>query len=130
MNDIQKRFILFLLLCIPARFLLVFLAKKANIFYLKVMGFILLIPAIGFLYLFITKTRQTAGEVFGDKVWWHNLRLIHGLNFLLFGVLAIYGFKKAWIILLIDVIFGLISFFIYHYTNKNFNKLLIDYKIV
>jgi hypothetical protein len=42
----------------------------------------------------------------------------------LFAVSAIYGNKSAWIFLLIDVMFGLMSFIIHHYRNGDFAKLL------
>ena len=69
MNNIQKRFILFLIGCIGVRSLLVYLAKTSNQTFLMYMGLIGLIPAIGFFYLFLTGSRKTGAEVFGDKIW-------------------------------------------------------------
>ncbi len=127
MNSIQKRFALFLLLCIPARLILVFLAKVLKGFNLKILATILLIPAFGFLYLFFSGKRPTGGEVFGNKIWWNDLRPIHGLNYLVFSVLVFSGVwaNKAWLILLFDVVLGLIAFLAYHSKNNNFAKLLI-----
>ena len=82
------------------------------------MGYLLLLPAIGFIYIYLTNSRQTGAEVFGDKIWWNNLRPIHALLYLLFSYNAIQGNKNAWIYLLIDVLFGLISFLIYHLIIK------------
>ena len=59
MNAIQKRFTYFLFLCIPARLLLVFLAKNLKGTSLKIMATVLLIPGIGFLYLYLTGKRKT-----------------------------------------------------------------------
>jgi hypothetical protein len=123
MNTIQKRFLLFLIGCIGLRSLFVYLAKIANKTYLKYIGYLALIPAIGFIYLFLSGARQTGKEVFGDKIWWNNLRPIHGLLYLLFAYNAINGNKLAWIYLLIDVIIGLISFLSFHYYNNDFQKL-------
>jgi hypothetical protein len=114
MNTIQKRILLFLIGCIGTRLFLVYLAKNINIRLLKYMGYLALIPAIGFIYIYLTGSRQTGAEVFGDKIWWNNLRPIHGLLYLLFSYNAINGNKYAWIYLLIDVLFGLTSFLIYH----------------
>ena len=123
MNSIQKRFLLFLGLCIPTRLLLVYISKIVNLKYLRILGIITLLPAIGFLYLYFSGNRQTGLEVFGGKIWWTNLRIYHGLFYLIFSILAIFGVKNAWILLLIDTLFGLISFLIYHYIQKNFIKL-------
>jgi hypothetical protein len=123
MNTIQKRFLLFLIGCIGLRSLFVYLAKIANKTYLKYIGYLALIPAIGFIYLFLSGARQTGTEVFGSKIWWNNLRPIHGLLYLLFAYNAINGNKLAWVYLLIDVIIGLISFLSFHYYNNDFQKL-------
>ena len=124
MNTIQKRFLLFLIGCIGTRTLFVYLAKKANTTYLMYMGYLALLPAIGFIYLYLTGTRKTGPEVFGDKIWWNDLRPIHGLLYLLFAYNAINGNKNAWIYLLVDVIVGLTSFIWFHYYNGDFSKLV------
>jgi hypothetical protein len=123
MNIIQKRFILFLI-CILIRSFFVYLAKNVNINILKYLGYIAILPSIGFFYLFFTNSRKTGNEVFGDKIWWTNLRPIHGLLYSLFAYNSINGNKFSWIYLLIDVIIGLISFLTYHYYNNDFKHLL------
>jgi hypothetical protein len=125
MNDIQKRFLLFLIGCMGARSGLVYLAKTINKEYLKYMGYLALIPAIGFIYIYITKSRQTGAEVMGDKIWWNELRPFHALMYILFALYAINGNPQSWIFLLIDVIIGFISFIIFHYSQGNFSKLFI-----
>ena len=124
MNNIQKRFALFLCGCIPARLALVYLAKNIATEYLPLLGYITLIIGISFAYLFLSGTRQTGAEVFGDKIWWNNLRPIHSLFYLIFSYYAINKMRRGWIYLLYDVIFGLFSFLIFHYTNNDFQKLL------
>jgi hypothetical protein len=123
MNAMQKRFLLFLLGCIGTRSLFVYLAKNANSAYLMYMGYLALLPAISFFYIFLTDSRKTGAEVFGDKIWWNNLRPIHGLLYFLFAYNAIIGNKFAWIYLLIDVIVGLVSFLGFHYYNNDFMRL-------
>jgi len=122
MNTIQKRFLLFLFGCIGTRSLFVYLAKNASKTYLRYMGYLAILPAIGFFYLFLTGSRKTGPEVFGDKIWWNNLRPIHGIMYALFAYHAINGNDFAWIYLLIDVIIGLVSFLIFHVYNNSFNK--------
>jgi hypothetical protein len=123
MTDIQKRFLLFLIGCIGIRTLFVYLAKIASKPVLKVLGYLALLPAIGFFYLFFSGARKTGAEVFGDKIWWTNLRPIHGFLYLLFAYNAIQGIHFAWVYLLIDVIVGLISFLVFHYVNGDFTKI-------
>jgi hypothetical protein len=124
MNTIQKRFLLFLIGCIGTRTLFVYAAKNVDTTYLRYMGYLALLPAIGFFYIYFTGSRQTGAEVFGSKIWWNDLRPIHGLLYLLFAVNAIMGNKYAWIYLLVDVIFGLLSFLTFHYYNGDFTKVL------
>jgi hypothetical protein len=123
MNQLQKRILLFLLGCIGVRSLFVVIAKTININYLKYLGYLALLPAIGFIYIYLTGTRESRPETFGEKIWWNNLRPIHSILYLLFAYNAIIGNKQAWIYLLIDVVFGLISFLIHHYVKGDFYSL-------
>lgn len=123
MNNIQKRFLLFLLGCIPVRFLLAYIAKQVPKKYLPIIGYIALIPAIGFLYIYISGSRKTGPEVFGDKIWWNQLRPIHSLLYFLFAYNAINKNTNSWVYLLGDMILGLISFLYFHFVNNNFKKL-------
>jgi len=125
MNTIQKRFLLFLIGCIGTRSLFVYLAYMASATYLKYMGYLALLPAIGFFYLFLSGSRKTGGEVFGDKIWWNDLRPVHGTMYLLFAYNAINGNDFAWMYLLADVIIGFLSFLIFHYQNNSFKDLLV-----
>ena len=125
MNTIQKRFLLFLIGCIGTRTLIVYLAKNANVTYLKYMGYLSILPAVGFFYLFLTGSRKTGPEVFGDKIWWNDVRPIHGVMYFLFAYNAIYGDTSAWIYLLVDVVVGLGSLLLFHYYNNDFSKLLL-----
>ena len=115
MNTIQKRFLLFLIGCIGTRLLFVYIAKNIGLKMLKYMGYLFLLPAFGFIFIYLTGARKTGPEVFGDKIWWNDLRPIHGILYLLFAYNAIHGNKNAWIYLLIDVILGLTGFLIHHF---------------
>jgi len=102
----------------------VLLAKIANPTYLQYMGYVALLPAIGFFYIFLTGSRKTGAEVFGGTIWWNDLRPVHGLLYLLFAYNAITGNSFAWVYLLIDVLIGLTSFLVFHYMNNDFKELL------
>lgn len=126
MNTMQKRFALFLIGCIGSRSLLAYIAKIANPTFLKYMGYLALLPAIGFIYIFLTGSRQTGAEVFGEKIWWNMLRPVHSLLYFLFAYNAIIGNKSAWKFLLADVILGLISFITFHLHNGDFEKVIYN----
>jgi hypothetical protein len=125
MNKLQKRFTLFLLGCIPVRFLFVYIAKNIPINYLPLTAPITLIMGLGFFYTFFSGKKT--GSTFNQIAWWNNLRPIHGLLYILYSY---YSYKKnsdAYKILLFDVIFGLLSFLIYHITVGSFKKLFHIY---
>jgi len=124
MNDLHKRFLMFLVGCIGVRSLFVIIAKNANTEYLKYLGYLALLPAIGFMYIYLTGSRKTGAEVFGEKIWWNNLRPIHSILYFLFAYNAIIGNNESWIYLLVDVLIGLISFLIHHYLNGDIFVLL------
>ena len=124
MNEIRKRFLLFLIGCIGLRTLLAYGAKISSKTVLKYMGYISIIIGLGFLTIYFTGSRKTGPETFGDKIWWNDLRPVHGLLYLLFAYHAITGNSNAWLFLAVDVIIGLISFLWFHSSNGDFKKLL------
>ena len=54
MTPLQKRFLLFLVGCIGTRVLFTLLAKNSDIQYLPILGYIALLPAFGFFYIYVT----------------------------------------------------------------------------
>ena len=83
MDNIQKRFLLFLFGCMGMRLFLVYIAKNINTIYLPYLGYLALIPAFGFISIYLTGSRKTGPEVFGDQIWWNDLRPIHSLLYFL-----------------------------------------------
>jgi hypothetical protein len=124
MNNMQKRFMLFLLGCIPLRIIFMLLAKNASNNLLPYLGYLALLPAIGFTYIYLTGTRTTGPETFGSVIWWNKLRPLHAFLYFLFAFNAICKNQNAWIYLLMDIILGLFSFLVYHYKNADFSKLI------
>ena len=96
MNSIQKRFILFLVGCMGTRILFTLLAKNADIQYLPILGYIALLPAIGFFYIYVTDSRKTGLEVGGGKIWWNYLRPLHSILYFLFAYNAITKHANSW----------------------------------
>jgi hypothetical protein len=123
MNHLQKIFLMFLIGCIGVRLLFVIIAKYINAKYLKYLGYLALLPATGFMYIYLTGLRNNLGA-FGEKIWWNNLRPVHSILYFLFAYNAIKGNKNSWIYLLADVLISLISFLIHHYRNGDFSKLI------
>lgn len=123
MNNIQKRFLLFSI-CILVRFLLVSLAYYLPEKYVYYMSFPALLVSLGFFIIYFGNLRKIGAEVLGDKIWWNDLRPIHGLNYIIFAYMAFTFNKNSYIPLLIDVILGLLSFIIYHKSIGSFSFLL------
>jgi hypothetical protein len=119
MDTIYKRFFLFLIGCIGTRILFVIIAKNIYNKYLPYLGYLAMVPAIGFIYIYLTNSRQTGAEVFGGKIWWNNIRPIHGLLYGMFAYNAIKQNSGAYKYLLVDVIIGLISFLMHHKITLN-----------
>ena len=124
MNTLQKRFLAFLLLCIPTRIIIALIAKSVDQKYLPYLGYLAILPAIGFAYIFIFGKRKRGAETFGQKIWWNNLRPIHSFLFALFAYLAISKNKNSYIVLFADAFIGLVSFLYYHYSVDSFSKLV------
>ena len=124
MNQLQKVFLYFLIGCIGTRTLFVIIAKNINKKYLKYLGYLALLPAIGFMYIYVTGSRKTGVGAFGEKIWWTNLRPVHSILYFLFAYNAIIGNKQSWIYLLADVLIAFISFLIHHYINGDIFKVL------
>jgi hypothetical protein len=122
MNTTSKIFALFLLGCIPTRLLFVYVAKTIQLDYLPILGYIALLIAAGFTYIYFTDSRKTGPETFGDKIWWNSLRPIHALLYYIFAYYAINKKRGGWIYLLYDVMIGLFSFLFFHYQNNDFVK--------
>lgn len=120
MNDIQKRFTLFLIGCMGARFTLVYLSKTINNpTFITLFGIILVAIGSSFMALYVNDCRKTGAEVFGDKIWWNSLRPIHSILYFSAGVMCLTGYyNKVWLVLLIDVLIGLSSFLYHHFVNK------------
>jgi hypothetical protein len=116
MKDIYIRLLTFIIGCIGFRLYLAYFAKN-NEKYLPLMGKIAILPAIGFIVIYLFDLRKTGAETFGKPIWWNNLRPIHALFYLLFSYYAIKKTNYSWKFLLIDALFGLSAFLFYHIRN-------------
>ena len=124
LNLYKIRFYLFIFGCIGTRLLLTLASAMSPKWLLRIFGVIALFPVIGWFYLIFIGVRDTGLEVFGDIIWWKKLRPVHMLLWALFAYLAIIGNSYAWVVLLVDTLFGASAFFINHWCNGNLEKML------
>jgi hypothetical protein len=100
----------------------VYIAKEFTD-YLPFMGGLALLPAIAWIYIYFNNSRSTGIEVFGENIWWNNLRPIHAFLYILFSIMAFNKNTQSWKILFVDVLIGLLAFLIYHHNSGNFSIL-------
>ena len=72
---------------------------------------------IGISFLMQYKRHKKVGA-FGGPAYWHPFRLVHGVTYVVFGLLAMANVKQAYLILLLDLLIGLLVF-----TNNYFLKI-------
>ncbi len=116
-TPLQKRYLLFLLGCIPSRFLLTYISKIGSVNIKKILGVIAFVIATGFMYIYLTGSRKTGVETGGAPIWWNNIRPIHSLFYYTFAFMIYFKYyNDAWKVLFIDTIFGLFSFLYFHFS--------------
>ena len=118
----MNRYILFIFGCIGSRTLLTLASRNTAL--LPYIGFVTLFISLGLLYVYIfgSETADKQLEWTGDKkIWWNQLRLVHGLLYLLFTVFAFGQKDYAWAVLAIDTIIGLLVWALHTFYNLNFN---------
>lgn len=125
MNNIQKRFLYYLLFCIGTRMVLTILAKNLTKEKVKYMSFITLVMGLGFLYIYAFGSKRADNQLewANAKIWWNDYRIIHGILYTSFSILGILKINKAWILLGLDTLLGLILFLHYHYISGNYESL-------
>lgn len=113
------RMLLFLFGCIGTRAAIAYAAKVVAPSVLQAMGLLALLPVIGWLWLIFVGRRDTGPEVFGGRIWWQRLRIVHVGFYLAFAMLALMKSPHAWKALAADVLFGLVSFLAHHFAGWN-----------
>jgi len=97
----------FLLLCIPARLGIAYLASKNILSPYLAWG--LLAIGVMFWWLFLSKSRLEAPEG-GGVTWWNNLRPVHGTIYIIASTFLQHGHaEEAGWTLLLDVVLGLLA---------------------
>lgn len=96
--------------------------------YMPLLSLIYIIAGIGIIKNFFIKSNlaETQLDWVNGKVWWNDLRIIHGFLYLSFAITTMLNLKnkKLWIFLAMDTVLGISAFLHYHYTQNHFSKLL------
>ena len=118
----MKRELVFLVGCIGTRSLLTFISRNTQL--LPFVGLIALIISISFIYIYIFGSEKADRQLewLGDKkIWWNQLRAVHGTLYLLFALFAFNKKEYSWIVLAIDTTIGLLAWLSHTYFKIKFN---------
>jgi len=110
-----QRALLFLIGCIGSRSLLAYVAATISRVNLPYLGFLTMIPVLGWIYIIWTGARKTGLETGGEPIWWNQLRPLHAVNYAAFSLFAFAGNEKAFLFLVYDVIIGLFAWIHHHF---------------
>ena len=110
-----RRLLLFLFGCIGTRAALTYTASVAGPTLLKYMAVGAAAISIGFMSIYLFGLRPTGPEVFGDRIWWNDLRPVHAAFYGLFAIAAFMGDSRAWTLLAADTALGLGAFLYHHF---------------
>ncbi len=112
----MKKIIAFLLGCLGIRLILALIAKNISKHNLKLSAIPATIIGLSFLFIYLFDLRKSGFEA-GGKIWWNNMRPIHGLMYICYACYAYKQVDFAWIVLLLDTIIGFIAW-LWHYYHK------------
>jgi hypothetical protein len=111
-----RRLLLFLFGCIGSRVALTYVAATASPTLLTYMAVGAAAIAIGFTAIYLFGLRPTGPEVFGERIWWNDMRPIHAALYALFAYTAYTGDRRAWRFLAVDTAIGLAAFLHHHFA--------------
>ena len=112
--DVMTRLATFLIGCIGVRAAITYLAKVSRPALLRLLGWLALLPAIGFVVIYVGNLRQTGIEVGGEHIWWTALRPVHAALLFAFSYFAISANRSAWMFLMADTLIGLAATTYHH----------------
>ena len=110
----MNRIALFLGVCIVLRSVLAYAAYRLPSTTVYYMAFPALVIGASMILLFLTGWRKTGVEVNNERIWWNPIRPVHGMLYLAFAYLALMQHPLAYVPLVIDVVFGLTAFTVFH----------------
>lgn len=115
MTSLHKRFLMFLLGCIPMRLAIVIISMQMSKDLLPFLSIFAMVIALGFWIIFLGGYRKSGIETQGAPIWWNWLRPVHGIIWFLVAYYAMtLNQDRVWRLLLADTCLGLVSFALYH----------------
>ncbi len=111
-----RRLLLFLFGCIGTRAALTYFAATASASVMPYIATATAAIAVGFAVIYLFGLRPTGPEVFGERIWWNDLRPVHATLYGLFSAAAFAGEPRAWILLATDTAIGLAVFLYHHFA--------------
>ena len=109
--DIEQRRFYFLFGCIPVRILLAFSLLMIPNSLVNLVAYALTSIGVSFATLYILKLRMNASEG-GGKTWWHYLRPLHAMSYLVTAYLLLTGNRQyASMILILDICIGTFAWY-------------------
>ena len=122
----SKRILTFLFGCILLRIILALSAYyfESNKYRIPViMGIVAFIMGLSFFSIYFdiagTASVNKQLQVWMDqdsKVWWNNLRPLHGTMYIIFALLVFFNIKYSYVVLSLDVTIGLIAWILHHFV--------------
>lgn len=116
LSSVQKSRLLFLTLCLPLRLAIVYAAASQPSLRVP-LAVLMAVLAIGITFIYLTGSRQTGTETFGEPIWWNNLRPIHGALWALSSLLLFQNSPLAPYVLGADVAIGFGAFYSHHFAQ-------------
>ena len=111
MNNFKK----FLTYCVPARILLIILSFILGNYYkdYKILGSVLaVLISAGFIFQDLQKKNVGA---FGTEVYWN--RVVHSILYFLFAICMYIFPEYAYILLIVDLLYGIFAVYNYYYMS-------------
>ena len=91
---------------------------------LPYIGIFYLLCALSITYIFIFGSERADAQLewLGEKkIWWNNLRPVHGLIWFIFSISALAKYKYSWAVLGFDTIFGLVAWILHTWFSNQTN---------
>jgi L-asparagine transporter-like permease len=109
---------LFIFTCLLSRVILIYLARNSSTEQLRFLSVPAILIGVYAIIISVKKNLRKEEEKEETKkdLWWKSFRNLHAFLFILFGILAMKGYKKSYIVLIIDLIISTISFIYYYYN--------------
>jgi hypothetical protein len=112
--DLIKRQMLFMLVCLPLRFILSVIPLFLNKYLKHLYAVVVFIIGMSYLYFYFLNKRLIIGA-FNQKIWWKDIRLINGMLYITAAIYLFNNNNLASIMLLLEVFIALLFYLNIHF---------------